>query len=251
MEWSALGWRDGILLLVASAAIYLVVMLLRLTQVGRRRHVQSEHLPPEEARPDTVSPLRRRAGTPVEVTEEPVLESAPATRTATAAVQAYLDEAQEDAVATETFAVLPTPTFEWDEVEELLGETPEPAATPTPVAPSPARAAGGFGEHLADHLARSDMEMEVQRMRDEMERMRSELEEMRVARRVSPQYAEAMELAQRGLSAQDVADRLGISLAEAELVHALSRGEKTFDEGDEHGEDGYAASDRYGSHHTG
>jgi hypothetical protein len=110
---------------------------------------------------------------------------------------------------------------------------------------------GGFGEHLAEHLARSEMEMEVQRMRDEMERMRAELEEMRVARRVSPQYAEAMELAQRGLPAQDVADRLGISLAEAELVHALSRGEMNFDEGEEHGEDGYAAGDGRGGRRAG
>ena len=73
------------------------------------------------------------------------------------------------------------------------------------------------------------MEMEIQRMRDEMLQMRREMEELRAARRVSPQYAEAMELAQRGMGAQDVADRLGISLAEAELVQALSRGQQNFD----------------------
>jgi hypothetical protein len=84
--------------------------------------------------------------------------------------------------------------------------------------------------------------MEVQRMRSEMERMRAEMDELRMARRVSPQYAEAMELAQRGLPAQAIADRLGISLAEAELVHALSRGDKNFAEGEEHGADEYAAN---------
>ena len=80
-------------------------------------------------------------------------------------------------------------------------------------------------------------------MHSARERMRVEVEELRAARRVSPQYSEAMELAQRGMSAQDVADRLGISLAEAELVHALSRGSKNFDEGDEHGADEYATND--------
>jgi hypothetical protein len=84
------------------------------------------------------------------------------------------------------------------------------------------------------------METEMQRMRDEMERMRKEVEEIRTARRVSPQYAEAMELAQRGCTAQDMADRLGISLAEAELVHALSLGRQNFEEGEEHGANGNA-----------
>lgn len=245
MEWSAFGWRDGILLLVAFTAIYLVAMLLRLTQVGRRRHEASEPAAPVE-KPDVVSPLRRRVtgqGEP----PPPEMPAAPeATVSAAAAVLAYQAEVAEP-VAQEAFAVPPAPTFEWDEVEELLGEAP-PASAPPPPAPRPA---GGFGEHIADHLARSDMEMEMQRMRDEMDRMRGEMEEIRAARRVSPQYAEAMELVQRGLSAQDVADRLGISLGEAELVHALSRGDSTFDEGEDHGEDGYAASGRYGNRHAG
>lgn len=249
MEWSALGWRDGILLLVALTAIYLVVMLLRLTQVGRRRH-EPEAMPPAAEKLDTVSPLRRRSPGPDELQpSEPAGQGAVPSMSATVAVQAYLAEAEEEVAPAnqDNFAVPPTPTFEWDEVEELLGEAP---AVESPPPPAP-RAAGGFGEHIADHLARSDMEMEVQRMRDEMERMRAEMEEIRAARRVSPQYAEAMELVQRGLTAQDVADRLGISLGEAELVHALSRGDKTFDEGDEHGEDGYAAGDRYGHRNAG
>lgn len=207
MEWTSLGWRDVILLLAVIAAVYLAVMLLRLTRLGGRRQA-----PPEERAP-------------------PELPRADAA------------EAEAPAAA---FTVLPAPTFAWDEVEELLGETApvNPAAQPAVARP------GGFGEHLAEHLARSDMEMEVQRMRDEMARMRAELEEMRMARRVSPQYAEAMELAQRGLTAQDVADRLGISLAEAELVHALSRGEMNFEEGEDHGEDGYA-TDGFGGRRAG
>ncbi len=197
MDWIAFGWRDGILLMAALAAVYLVVLLLRLTQVGRRR------------------PARIESETP------PI-------------------------PAIEAEVPVSTPTTEWNAVQELLGESAQAAA--------PVARPAGFGEHLAEHLARSDMEMEVQRMRAEIERMRTEMEELRAARRVSPQYAEAMELAQRGFSAQAVADRLGISLAEAELVHALSRGDQNFEEGDEHGADEYVASDgrnEFGERRTG
>jgi hypothetical protein len=251
MEWSSLGWRDGILLLVVAAAVYLAVMLLKLTQIGRRRHLQVEPPPLEQPRADVVSPLRRRAAGQEGAAEPAATVPAP---NAAAAVRAYTEEVAEEVAEppAEAFTVLPAPNFAWDEVDELLGDPVPPGANPLPPAAQAAVARpGGFGEHLAEHLARSEMEMEVQRMRDEMERMRVELEEMRVARRVSPQYAEAMELAQRGLAAQDVADRLGISLAEAELVHALSRGETNFDEGDGHGEDGYAAGDGFGGRRTG
>lgn len=195
MEWTALGWRDVILLLAALAVVYLVVMLLRITQLGRRR-------------PDRIEP------------EPPLVPEIQAEAPPTTAVPVNMAD-----------AVPPAPT--------LLAHHARPT---------------GFGEHLAEHLARSDMEMEVQRMRSEMERMRVEMDELRVARRVAPQYAEAMELAQRGLSAQAVADRLGISLAEAELVHALSRGDQNFEEGDDHGADEYAASDgrnEFGERRTG
>lgn len=239
MEWFALGWRDGVLLLVALAAIYLVFMLLRLTQVGRRQGVVSELDEPITPKADLISRLRRRAaiGTKAEAgVEDTVAAHAVMVATTPPPAADHALEMPREAPP----AVPPAPTFAWDEVNELLRDA---------VAPGPASSAaprtGGFGEHLAEHLARSEVEMEVQRMRDDMERMRAEMEELRVARRVSPQYAEAMELAQRGLNAQDVADRLGISLAEAELVHALSRGDKNFDEGGEDGEDRYVASDEF------
>lgn len=224
MEWASLGWRDGILLLVALAAIYLMVMLLKLVQVRRRHPVQAFNEPAVGETVDTVSPLRRRAEPEPEPDVLPV--------SVAAAVSAYAEEA----AAHEPFAVPPAPSFEWSEVKELFGEEDVPAAPPVAV---PRRSAG-FGEHLSTHLARTDVEEEMQRMRDEMERMRKEMEDLRAARRVSPQYAEAVELLQQGMTAQDVADQLGISLAEAELVEALSRGRSNFDEGEDHGADGYA-----------
>jgi len=203
MEWASLGWRDGILLLVALAAIYLVLMLLKLVQVKRRQV-------PVEPVADEVTYVESDA-------EEPRLPGfSPAT-----AVSAY---AREAAVG-------------WEEARALLGDAAE---TEPPAASGAAAGKAGFGEHLADHLARTEVETEIQRMRDEMERMRQEVENLRASRRVSPQYAEAMEMVQRGMSAQEVADRMSISLAEAELVQSLSRGRQNLEEGEHHGADGFA-----------
>ncbi|MDO8959745.1 MAG: DUF2802 domain-containing protein [Rhodocyclaceae bacterium] len=199
--------------MAAFAVVYLVVMLLKLAQIGRRHPAGREPAFPLE--PVSGPEIGSESADAV-----PVLRGAPA-----------------DAVPpAPTFANQPpAPAFEWTEVKDLFGATSATGADAPPQT--------GFGEHLAEHLARAEMEMEVQRMRAEMERMRAEMDELRLARRVSPQYAEAMELAQRGFPAQAVADRLGISLAEAELVHALSRGDKNFAEGEDHGRDEYVPND--------
>ncbi len=238
MDWLPLSWRDSILILVAVAAIYLVFMLLRLIQVGRQRQASqpARQAPEVPERFETVSPLRQRLEPEAEMTPAPVPQAA-ASRSALAAYT----EAMEAPPAVEPFAVRPAPTFEWDDVKELFGEEPE---SPAPAVPSTPRS-GGFGEPLAAHLARTEVETEIQRMRDEMERMRREMDDLRTMRRVSPQYAEAMELAQRGLTAQDVADQLGISLGEAELVHALSRSRQNLEEGETDGAEGNAADDGF------
>jgi len=238
MDWVSLGWRDGILILVAVAAIYLVFMLLRLIQVGRQRQAAqpARHVPEVPERFETVSPLRQR---PESESESEVVPAPASAVTASRSALAAYAEAMEDAPPVEPFAVRPAPTFEWDDVKELFGE--ESAVPPAPCAQGTSRS-GGFGEPLAAHLARTDVETEIQRMRDEMERMRREMDDLRTMRRVSPQYAEAMELAQRGLTAQDVADQLGISLGEAELVHALSRSRQNFEEGETDGAEGNAVN---------
>lgn len=233
------GLRDILLVLLVLAAIYLVVLLIRLTRVGRNhRSERSSPQPVEHAEPVAT------------VTPEHEWNTEPGTPPA-AAISAYTDGLEE--VPQQNFAVPPAPTFEWDDVKDLFGEAArEETSADRPARGGGAPRQGGFGEALAEHLARSDVEMEIQRMRDEMERMRREMEEMRTARRVSPQYAEAMELAQRGCSAQDVADRLGISLAEAELVQALSRSRQNLDEGEEHGADGNPGGfDAFDGRHVG
>ncbi len=74
-----------------------------------------------------------------------------------------------------------------------------------------------------DHLFRHNVETELQQLRAEVAGLRETLGRLQTSRSVSPQYTEAMRLAQRGASAQIIADECAISIGEAELVRALSR----------------------------
>lgn len=198
MEAEMFGWREAILLLVGVAAIYLLVTVIRLLRVGKRPAASGKQEPP--------------------LAETATQESVPPPE------------------LTEAVAPLPVSrSTEWNDVVDL-----EILASPASVARSAAQApapVSGFGEQLAEHLARSDLEREVRQLRKEVEQLRTALDDLSAVRNISPHYAEALALAQRGLTAQDVADRMGISLAEAELVHALSRGESLFEEGDQDGTD--------------
>lgn len=89
---------------------------------------------------------------------------------------------------------------------------------------------------FASQLARSSMEralqVEVEHLRQEMQQLRAEvahlateLRQLKMIHNVSPVYAEAVTLAQQGVSTVDIADRCGISLGEAELVAALAKSE--------------------------
>lgn len=162
MEVEMFGWREGMLLLLGLAVLFLVATVIRLLRILR-------HSAASDAAPPTVRGSEHQR----------------------------------------------TP----DAPDNRPGEeTPVRAALPP----------GGFGEQLA----RADLERELRCLRREVDALRVDLDDLRAARHISPHYAEAMSLAQRGLSARDVADRMGISLAEAELVHALSRGQSLFAEPD-------------------
>jgi hypothetical protein len=71
--------------------------------------------------------------------------------------------------------------------------------------------------HLVDDLQRS-----LRETVDELAVLRREIAEVRAAAQVSPFYSEAVGLARRGYDAQAIAERCGISVAEAEMVRSLS-----------------------------
>lgn len=60
-----------------------------------------------------------------------------------------------------------------------------------------------------------------------------ELERLRNMQAVSPMYNEAMRLAGSGYNAQEISQRCGMTLAEAELVSALARSQGDFNNGGE------------------
>jgi hypothetical protein len=93
----------------------------------------------------------------------------------------------------------------------------ESAPVPTPAAP------------FAEQLAWTALEAEVRQLRGEVAALREELAGFKAVRRVSPMYAEALDLARRGFDARGVAEECGISVAEAELVLAMARDKVDFD----------------------
>lgn len=76
-----------------------------------------------------------------------------------------------------------------------------------------------FGEQVF----RSGVEAELKDLREQVVALKEEVGKLKAARTVSPQYGEAVTLAQQGLDAQAIAERCGISVSEAEMVRALSR----------------------------
>lgn len=71
--------------------------------------------------------------------------------------------------------------------------------------------------HLID-----EMRFTLQDQRRDIDALRETLAELRAANQVSPAYSEAVALAQRGYEAHAIAERCGISVAEAQLVRSLS-----------------------------
>ena len=111
-------------------------------------------------------------------------------------------------------------------------------ASPPKQEPKPAKEASepesalasGQASAFGEQLFRSGVEAELQQLRGEVAALKEELKLMKAARRVSPQYNEAMMLAQRGRDAQEIADQCGISVGEAELVLALSRNKQEYED---------------------
>jgi len=92
-----------------------------------------------------------------------------------------------------------------------------PRVTEPPAAPA---------QSMPDAQVRERMrllEEALDEVRSELAALRQEITGLKAARAVAPQYGEAMTLAGRGESAQQIAGSCGISIAEAELVQALTR----------------------------
>lgn len=76
---------------------------------------------------------------------------------------------------------------------------------------------------FGQQMVKTGIETELAELRGEMAALKEEVSLLKAARNVSPQYGEAVTLAQKGMAPQQIAERCGISVAEAEMVCALSR----------------------------
>lgn len=84
-------------------------------------------------------------------------------------------------------------------------------------------------QHLRRDMAQLRTEMSAQReelaaVRTDLRTMKEQLEATLASQGVSPEYNEALVFARRGLDAESISERCGISMAEAELVRSLASG---------------------------
>ena len=87
-----------------------------------------------------------------------------------------------------------------------------------------------FSEQLALTRLERHWESEVTHLRHEIQQLRAEIaqwalevRQLKMVSNTSSAYAEAVTLAQQGISTEHIADRCGISVREAELVTALAQ----------------------------
>lgn len=116
---------------------------------------------------------------------------------------------------------------------------PRPPSAPwvAPAAPMADGAAAGGDtfqstlelQQLRRELAQLRAELAEQReqfdaLRAELRTMQEQLDATLASQGVSPEYNEALVFARRGLDAEAISERCGISMAEAELVRSLAKG---------------------------
>lgn len=75
---------------------------------------------------------------------------------------------------------------------------------------------------LRNELA--EQRREAERLGAEQRVLKDQMESTLASHGISPEYNEALVFARRGMDVATIAERCGISVAEAELVHSLARG---------------------------
>jgi len=201
-----IGLREILMIAVAATAAYLLLSLLRLLQIARRKTRAGPAAKVAPSEPGGEASAATIEVDAVDATEPPSGEAevVPAPPQQTKAQRHWLPR--------------------WIR-SNAQGEAAADGATARP---------GDAVEPFGDQLFRSTLEAELRHLRSDVAGLREELKLLKAARRVSPQYNEAMMLAQRGIDAQGIAQQCGISVGEAELVLALSRDNQEYED---YGED--------------
>jgi hypothetical protein len=150
------------------------------------------------------------------------------------------------------------PVVDDEEEDEILEEVTygRPRSVPSaPARSNPMTIDPGFAALLGESQDRSKVRAqevdalrnEVATLRQNMQDLQGELDRVKAAQTVSPLYNEAVGMAQHGIDAEGIASRCGISIAEAQLVAALSNKRGKDDSAiDDLYEDDYGTERHYG-----
>ncbi len=194
----SLGWREGLIAVIALLVLYLIVLFFRLWRLQQA--------------PSALPPLVAQSAVAAYTAIQDDAESIPAAASAAQATQIAA------ALAGETAASLAAPA---SVAAAAAGKREFPWNEPPLELP---------GQAMIDGLQR-----EVYQLRCEVDQLRGEVlaarEDLRrqsvpspgVAQSASPIYTDAMEMAIQGHDATTIAHRCGIARAEADLVVALAR----------------------------
>ena len=186
-----LGLKGGLLLAVGLVAAYLVFTWLRLRKVSKRSRAKAQQA--KAAGKNTKGRIEAPKTPPVYVEDEDddeeLAEVVTYSRPRAVGIETR-DEARPSTMAAD-------PGF-----AALLGETQN--------------------RNRAQERELETLRGEVATLRQGIETLQGELDRVKAAQAVSPLYNEAVGLAQHGIDAEGIATRCGISIAEAQLVEALS-----------------------------
>jgi hypothetical protein len=205
MAWAAnlLGWREILLSLILLIVIYMLWLIWRMRYIGRQSSASASQRDEPRVRPD-----------------------------------------QEPSISKSAMAQESRPDDDDGDDDEETGAAPliytrprrrnpyvSPAATPETEAAA--------RQELAREAIMAGVEREVGQLRDELDALRGafaalrsdlqalhdafdqEMQNLRTVQNASPLYSDAMQMAVLGHDAISIAERCGISRAEAELVVAL------------------------------
>lgn len=211
-----LGWREILLTLILLIVIYMVWLVWRMRRIGRQT-------PPPPAQHRRDEPRVNPNGS---LNEPSIFSESQMAQEPKQGQQGQDDDDGDGEDAHLTYASL---------------RRRNPFAVP-PTEPAPQSAetdAGAARQDLARQAIMTGVEREVGQLRDEMDALRGafaalrgdmqalhdafeqEVQTLHATRNASPLYNDAMQMAMLGHDAITIAERCGISRAEAELVVAL------------------------------
>lgn len=218
MNWTVnlLGWREIILTLILLIVLYMVWLIWRMRRLGQTRT------------PVSTSPPRAEPG----LSSSPSSSSSADPPASTVAMRRER-ERERDREEEEDALIYSRRGLHVDSTKSAnSANSADPVRRPPSLFDESGLAEQTFMSGVAREMEESREEIESLRgalaaLREEMDQLRAafaqEVQSAHIAQNASPLYSEAMQMAVLGHDALTIAERCGISRAEAELVVSLMK----------------------------